>query len=135
MTKDSLLIWHMIKIFHSAFARVVLFTGLPPIPPLTSTGNMAMTDPTPTLWHTQTGMSQKIMAMTRLVYSVVGSLQNRISDHTHFFSNRWIVHLDGNHEGGDETARLLAHSMGCNLVGSVRRSFNLQKRYLHFIEY
>ena len=112
---------------------MVLFTGLPPIPPLTSTGNMAMTDPTPTLWHTQTGLSQKIMAMTRLVYSFVGSLQNRISDHTHFFSNRWIVHLDGNHEGGDETARLLAHSMGCNLVGSVR-SFNLQK-YLHFIEY
>ena len=33
------------------------------------------------------------------------------------YSNRWIVHLDTAH---DETARLLAHSMGCELVGAVR---------------
>ena len=38
------------------------------------------------------------------------------------YSNRWIVHLDTAH---DETARLLAHSMGCELVGAVRQAISL----------
>ena len=32
------------------------------------------------------------------------------------YSNRWIVHLE---DANDESARVLANSMGCQLVGAV----------------
>ena len=45
------------------------------------------------------------------------------------YSNRWIVHLDTAH---DETARLLAHSMGCELVGAVRQASFLCNIFVFF---